>query len=171
MLSDIGENPEESEYSFRVIKAVIEISPSELPEEYWEFEDVFSEEEISQLTNYFLIHYAINTDKMISPYKFIYKLSENELKILRKYLNKNLKREYIQHFINSAGTPILFILKKDESLRLYVNYRDLIKIIIKNRHPLPLIKEILNRLNGAAVYTKLNLKKAYYRIRIKKGNE
>jgi hypothetical protein len=93
------------------------------------------------------------------------------LKILKKYLNENLKREYIQHFINPAGTPILFILKKDGNLRLCVNYRSLNKITVKNRYSLPLVKEILNRFSEAAVYTKLDLKKAYYKIRIKKRDE
>jgi hypothetical protein len=93
------------------------------------------------------------------------------LKILKEYLNKNLKRKYIQHFINPAGALILFILKKNGSFRLYVNYRNLNKITIKNRHSLPLIREILDRLNGAAVYTKFDFKKAYYRIRIKKEGE
>jgi hypothetical protein len=93
------------------------------------------------------------------------------LKILRKYLNKILEREYIQHFISPAGALILFILKKDGSLRLYVDYRDLNKIIIKNRYSLPLMEEILDRFSGAAIYTKFNLKETYYRIRIKKGDE
>jgi hypothetical protein len=93
------------------------------------------------------------------------------LKILKKYLNKNLEREYIQHSINPAGAPILFILKKDGNFRLYVDYKNLNKIIIKNRHSFPLVGEILNRFNGIAIYTKLDLKKAYYRIRIKKGDE
>jgi hypothetical protein len=50
-------------------------------------------------------------------------------------------------------------IKKNKNLRLYVNYRDLNKIIIKNRYPLLLIGKTLNRLNGAAIYTKLDLKK------------
>jgi hypothetical protein len=86
-------------------------------------------------------------------------------------LNKNLEREYIQYSISPAGAPILFILKKDGNFRLYVNYRGLNKIIIKNRHSLPLIEKTLNRFSGAAVYTKLDLKETYYRIRIKKENE
>jgi hypothetical protein len=93
------------------------------------------------------------------------------LKILREYLNENLKRKYIQYFINPTRAFILFILKKNGSLRLYVNYRDFNKIIIKNRYPFPLIGKILNRLNGAAIYTKLDLKKTYYKIRIKKEDE
>jgi hypothetical protein len=108
---------------------------------------------------------------MIFPYKFIYKLSENELKILKKYLNKNLEKKYIQYFINSAETFILFILKKNGNLRLYVNYTNLNKITIKNRHPLPLMGEILTRFSKAISYPKLDLKKVYYKIRIKKGDE
>jgi hypothetical protein len=169
--SDIGKNLEESEYSLRIIKIIIELPPPELPEKYWEFGNVFSEEEANQLTNYSLMHYIINTGDTISPHKSIYKLSETELKILKKYLNENLKKKYIQHSINPAEAFILFILKKDGNLRLYVDYKDLNKITIKNRHPLPLMEETLNRLNGAAIYTKLDLKETYYKIRIKKGDE
>jgi hypothetical protein len=93
------------------------------------------------------------------------------LKILKKYLNKNLEREYIQYSINLIRASILFILKKDRSLRLYVNYRDFNEITVKNRHPFPLMEEILDRFSGAAIYTKFNLKETYYRIRIKKGDE
>jgi hypothetical protein len=110
-------------------------------EEYWAFENIFLKEEISQLTDYFSMHYIIDTGDTIFLYKFIYKLSENELKVLKKYLDKNLKKKYIQHFINPAGAPILFILKKDGNLRLCVNYRSFYKITVKNRYPFPLIKE------------------------------
>jgi hypothetical protein len=168
ILSDIGKNSEEFEYSLRIIKAVIEIPPSGLSKEYWKFENIFSEKEVNQLTDHSLIYYIIDIGDATFPYKLIYKLSENELKILKKYLDENLEKIYIQHSINPAGAPILFILKKDGSLRLCVDYRDFNKITIKNRYSLPLIKEILNRLNGAAVYTKFDLKEAYYRIRIKK---
>jgi hypothetical protein len=54
---------------------------------------------------------------------------------------------------------------------LYVNYRDFNKITVKNRYPFLLIGEILDRLNGAAVYTKLDFKDIYYRIRIRKKDE
>jgi hypothetical protein len=105
------------------------------------------------------------------PYNPIYKLSENELKILKNYLNENLEREYISRFINLVNAPILFVFKKNEELRLYVNYKDFNKITIKNRHSLLLIREILNRFNGAAIYTKLDLKNTYYKIRIRKRDE
>jgi hypothetical protein len=90
------------------------------------------------------------------------------LKILKDYLNKNLERGYIQRSISLIDAPILFAFKKNGGLRLYVNYKSLNKITIKNRHSLLLIEEILNRLNGAAIYTKFDLKNIYSKIRIKK---
>jgi hypothetical protein len=95
ILSDIEKNSEKSEYSFRIIRAVVKMPLPEFPEEYWKFENVFSKEETSQLANHSLIHYIIDISDAISPYKLIYKLSENELKILKKYLDENLEREYI----------------------------------------------------------------------------
>jgi hypothetical protein len=117
------------------------------------------------------MHYIINIGDAIFPYRFIYKLPENELKILKEDLNKNLERKYIQYFISPAVAPILFILKKNRSLRLCVDYRGLNKIIVKIRYSFSLMGKILNRLSRAANYTKLDLKEAYYRIRIKKENE
>ena len=61
--------------------------------------------------------------------------------------------------------------KKDDELRLYVDYRDLNAIIIKNRHSLSLISETLNRLYESKIFTKLNLKNAYYKLYIKIDNE
>jgi hypothetical protein len=68
---------------------------------------------------------------------------------------------------------LLFFLipKINGILRLYIDYRALNKITIKNRYPLSFINEIINRLAGAVMYTKLDLKNAYYKIRIKLGDE
>ncbi len=65
-----------------------------------------------------------------------------------------------------AGLPILFILKKDKGLRLYINYYRLNKVTIKNRYPLPLISKTLDYLNRVKVFIKLNLKDIYYYIYI-----
>jgi hypothetical protein len=61
--------------------------------------------------------------------------------------------------------------KSNEDLRFYVDYRALNKLIMKNRHALPLIDETINRLSDTKIYIKLNLKDAYYRIRIKASNK
>jgi hypothetical protein len=72
----------------------------------------------------------------------IYSLSERELEALRKYIEKNLVKGYIRSLKLPARYPVLFVPKKDGKLRIYVNYRKLNNIIIKNRYTLPLIHEI-----------------------------
>jgi hypothetical protein len=61
--------------------------------------------------------------------------------------------------------------KNNEGLRFYVDYRALNKLTMKNRYALPLIDKTINRLSGAKIYIKLDLKDAYYRIRIKADNK
>jgi hypothetical protein len=70
-----------------------------------------------------------------------------------------------------VGAPILFVFKKNGGLRLYMNYKDFNKITIKNRYSFFLVRKILNRFNGIAVYTKFDFKNTYYRIRIRKRDE
>ena len=65
----------------------------------------------------------------------------------------------------------MFVKKKDGKLRLCVDYRALNEITKKDRHPLPLINEALDRLGGARYFTKLDIKDAYHNIRIKEGDE
>jgi hypothetical protein len=86
---------------------------------------------------------------------------------LKAYLDKALQNGWIQRSTSEARAPILFVLKKDGTLRLCVDYRGLNEITVKNRHPLPLISETLDRLIGAAWFTTLDLKDAYHRIPIK----
>ena len=74
----------------------------------------------------------------------IYNLSCKELEILQEYFNSLLKKGWIQPNKLLVGIPILFILKQDGTIRLYINYYSLNKVIIKNYYPLPLISEMLN---------------------------
>ena len=67
--------------------------------------------------------------------------------------------------------PILFILKAEGIMQLYINYRRLNKIIIKNQYSLPLVSELFNRLSYIKIFIKLDFCNAYYRIRIKKGDK
>ena len=79
------------------------------------------------------------------PFKGLYNLSEAELSVLREYLAKYLERGWIRPSISPTGSPILFAKKKDGSLRLCVDYRGLNSVTIKNRYPLPLISELIDR--------------------------
>jgi hypothetical protein len=105
------------------------------------------------------------------PFGPIYNLSGTELASLREYLNKGLDRGWIQHSISPAGAPILFVLKKDGKLDLCVDYCTLNAATRKNRHTLPLISKILDRLNRAQYLTKIDLQDVYHRIAITKKDQ
>jgi hypothetical protein len=98
-------------------------------------------------------------------------LSLRELATLKEFLEENLTKGFIRESKSPAGAPILFALKKDGGLRLCINYRGLNSITVKNRYPLPLITEIIDRVSGAQYFSKVDLKDAYYRLRIKVGDE
>jgi hypothetical protein len=149
-----------------------EVAELQLPKEYIEYTDVFSEEGAAKLPESTRVEHAIiiEEEKNIS-YGPIYALSANELRVLREYIKSSLAKGWIQKSKSPADAPILFAQKKDGTLRLYIDYRGLNKVTIKNRYPLPLINETLNRLSGARFFTKLDLRDTYYRIRIRRGDE
>jgi hypothetical protein len=89
---------------------------------------------------------------------------------LKDYIEENLAKNFIRHSKSLVGVPIL-IVRKDESLRMCIDYCGLNKITVKNRYPLPLIYGLLNQLGQAKIYTKINLQGAYNLVRIKEGDE
>ncbi|KAF4476546.1 Transposon Tf2-9 polyprotein [Colletotrichum fructicola Nara gc5] len=93
------------------------------------------------------------------------------MEALDQYLEENLKKGYIRPSTSPAGSPILFVPKKNGKLRLCVDYRMLNEMTIKNRYPLPLIDEMRRLLHGANWFTALDLKGAYNLIRMKQGEE
>ena len=145
--------------------------PSQCPKEYEDFIDVFSEEGANALPELGRKTHGIDTGTQEPPYGPVYNLSETELATLREYLRSSEEKGWIRRSVSPAGAPILFVQKKDGSLRLCVDYRGLNKITVKNRHPLPLITETLDRLQGARSFTKLDIRNAYHRIRIRPGDE
>jgi len=144
----------------------------EIPPELMEFKDVMDISNSDILPSFKPTDHKIdllpNTTPPVGP---IYPLSRNQLLILHNYLEENLAKGRIRPSESPAASPVLFIPKKDGTLRLCVDYRGLNKITVKNRYPLPLISEILDRAAGAKFFTKLDVKDAYYRIRIRKGDE
>jgi transposase InsO family protein len=140
--------------------------PSTLPAFLKGYEDVFDPVEAAKLADQGGFEHAIETTGP-PPFGPLYNLSGPQLKALRDYIEDALKKGWIRHSVSPAGAPILFVPKKDGGLRLCVDYRGLNKVTIKNRHPLPLIDETLDRLTGAEMLTKVDLKDAYHRIRIK----
>ena len=94
-----------------------------------------------------------------------------ELEELRDYLQTNLSRGWIRESASPVGAPILFVKKKDDSLKLCVDYRGHNVVTKKDLYPLPLIIEALDSLSTAKYYTKLDIKDTYHNIKIREGNE
>ena len=153
---------------------IAEEAPTKVPAEYSDFADVFSPDLASELPE----HTGINDHaiKLVDgcqqpPYGPIYSLGPVELETLKAYIETNLANGFIRPSKSPAGAPILFDRKSDGSLRLCVDYQGLNNLTIKNRYPLPLIGESLDRLGRAKRFTQLDLTSAYHRMRIREGDE
>jgi len=143
-----------------------------IPKQYEEFKDIFEKKNADMLPEHRPYDCAIDLHEgMQPPFGPIYNLSQTELVELRKYIDENLAKNFICHSKSPAGAPILFVKKKDGSLRMCVDYRGLNKVTKKNRYPLPLISGLLEQLGRARIFTKIDLRGAYNLVRIKEGDE
>ena len=91
-----------------------------------------------------------------------YKMSVDELKELKKQLGEQLQKGFIQPSSSSWGAPVLFVEKKDRSQRLCIDYRSLNEVTIKNKYPLPRINDLFDQLEGACVFSKIDLQSGYF---------
>ncbi len=105
------------------------------------------------------------------PTKAPYRMSHEELEELKFQLEELLAKGYIKPSKSPYGAPVLFVHKKDETLRMCVDYRALNKATVKNRYPLPRIDDLFDRFSGAKVFSRIDLRSGYYQIRIKEGDE
>ncbi|GBG64313.1 hypothetical protein CBR_g41232 [Chara braunii] len=105
-------------------------------------------------------------DGAVPPSGCIYRMSEEELQVLRAQLDDLLAKGWIRPRCSRYGAPVLFIRKKNKDLRLYIDYRKLNAQTIKNVGPLPRIDDFLERLGSAKYFSKLDLKSGYHQIEI-----
>ena len=98
-------------------------------------------------------------------------MSQDELRVLKKYLDNSLKKGFISPSTLHAVSPVLFIKKLGGGLRFCVDYRALNAITVKDRYPLPLVTETLARLSKAKYFTKLDIIAAFNRIQIANGDK
>uniref|UniRef100_A0A0W0FG09 Reverse transcriptase-rnase h-integrase n=1 Tax=Moniliophthora roreri TaxID=221103 RepID=A0A0W0FG09_MONRR len=102
----------------------------------------------------------------------LYPLSPVEQEEQDKFLEENLRKGYIRKSKSPMASPFFFVAKKEKgALRPTQDYRELNKGTVKNAYPLPLISELLNKLKGATIFTKLDLRNGYNNVRIKDGDQ
>ena len=144
-----------------------------VPEVYSKYQPLFDEEAASRLPKHTKFDHAIPIKEGSSPpFGPIYSLSQTELETLREYLERMLREGKIRPSESPAGAPILFVPKPNgRGLRLCVDYRKLNAITVPNRYPLPLMQELQDMVQGAKVFSKLDLKNGYNLLRIKPGDE
>ncbi|MCO5578518.1 hypothetical protein L7F22_032361 [Adiantum nelumboides] len=98
------------------------------------------------------------------PSQYSYRLSKALEGELETKIADLLRARFICPSSSPFATTVLFVMKKDKSARLYVDYRALNKLTIKNKFPMPRIEYILERLDGAKFFTKIDLKSGYHQI-------
>ncbi|GJX29125.1 putative reverse transcriptase domain-containing protein [Tanacetum coccineum] len=96
-----------------------------------------------------------------------YRLAPSEMKELSVKLQELLEKGFIHPSSSPWGASVLFMNKKDGSFRMYIDYRELNKLTVKNRYPLPRIDDLFDQLQGSSVYSKIDLRSRYHQLRIK----
>jgi len=143
-----------------------------VPPEYRDYADVFSKAKASELPPHRNYNLKIDLEEGTSPpLGTLYSLSPVELSALRTFIDENLNTGFIHPTASSHAAPVLFVKKKDGSLRLCVDFRGLNKITKKDHYPLPLISDLLDSPSHAKIYLKIDLRHAYHLVRIAPGNE
>ncbi|XP_071933848.1 uncharacterized protein [Coffea arabica] len=133
-----------------------------------EYLDVFSDELVN-LPPEREIEFEINLLPETSPIsKTPYRMVSTELKKLKLQLQDLLERDFIRENGSPWRAPVLFVKRKDGTLRLCIDYRELNNVTIKNKYPLPDIDELFDQLQGAVVFSKLDLRQGYYQLLIRK---
>ncbi|KAJ9539019.1 hypothetical protein OSB04_031752 [Centaurea solstitialis] len=96
-----------------------------------------------------------------------YRLAPSEMQELSSQLQEPLDKGFIRPSFSPWGAPVLFVKKKDGSFRMCIDYRELNKITIKNRYPLPRIDDLFDQLQGASYFSKIDLRSGYHQMRVR----
>ncbi|KAJ0916075.1 putative nucleotidyltransferase, Ribonuclease H [Helianthus annuus] len=95
-----------------------------------------------------------------------YRLAPSEMQELSKQLQELSDKGFIRPSFSPWGAPVLFVKKKDGSFRMCIDYRELNKLTIKNRYPLPRIDDLFDQLQGASYFSKIDLRSGYHQLRV-----
>ena len=128
-------------------------------------------DELSGMSPYKEIEFSIDLILGTAPI-FIapYRMAPVELKELKIQLQELVDKGFIRPSVSSWGAPILFVKKKNGTLRLCIDYRQLNKVTVRNKYPLPRIDDLFNQPQGAKVFSKIDLRSGYHQLRIKEAD-
>ena len=96
-----------------------------------------------------------------------YRMAPTELKELKIQLQELMDKGFIRPSVSPWGAPVLFVKKKDGTLRMCIDYRQINKVTVKNKYPLPRIEDLFDQLKGAGIFSKIDLRSGYYQLRVK----
>ena len=96
-----------------------------------------------------------------------YMMDPTKLKELKSQLQELMDKGFIRPSVSPWGAPVLFVKKKDDILRMCIDYQKINKVIMKNRYPLSRIEDLFDQLKGAGVFSKIDLRSRYYQLRVK----
>ncbi|GJX26001.1 putative reverse transcriptase domain-containing protein [Tanacetum coccineum] len=96
-----------------------------------------------------------------------YRLAPSEMKELSEQLQELSDKGFIRPSSSPWGAPVLFVKKKDGSFRMCIDYRELNKLTVKNRYPLPRIDDLFDQLQGSSIYSKIDLRSGYHQLRVR----
>ena len=99
-----------------------------------------------------------------------HRMAPVELQELKVHIQELLGKGFIRPSTSPWGAPVLFVKKKDKTLRLCIDYGQLNRVTIKNRYPLPRIDDLFDQLKGAQVYSKIDLRTSYHQLRVREAN-
>jgi len=156
-------------YLLLTVTSEPELSPSDIPIVN-EYLDVFPPD-ITNLPPEREVEFSIDLIPGAEPVSVApYRMSPSELKELKSQLEELIQKHFIRPSVSPWGAPVLLVKKKDGSMRLCIDYRQLNKMTIKIKYPLPRIDDLLDQLKGAAVFSKIDLRSGYHQIRIKSSD-
>ncbi|KAA3470411.1 DNA/RNA polymerases superfamily protein [Gossypium australe] len=132
-----------------------------------EYPNVFPEE-LPRLLPVREIEFGIELAPGTAPISIApYKMAPTELKELKAQLQELTYKGFARASYSPWNAPVLFVKKKDGSMRLYIDYRQLNKGTIKNKYPLPRIDDLFDQLKAATMFSKIDLRSSYYQLRVK----
>ena len=141
-----------------------------LPRVVCEYEDFFLDE-LSGLAPHRDVDFVIELHPDTSPISMTpHRMAPVELQEFKVQLQELLDKGFIRPSTSPWGTPVLFAKKKDKTLRLCIDYRQLNKVTVNNRYPLPRIDDLFDQLKGARVYSKIDLHTGYHQLRVRETN-